>query len=42
MTYETFRIPVKVIFIDLTDMLSGLVRTSLPVSSASCDSDGSP
>jgi hypothetical protein len=41
-TYETFRMPDRVILMLLTDMDSGLVRTSFPVSSVGCDSDGSP
>jgi hypothetical protein len=41
-TYETLRMPVNVMRMLLTDMDSGLVSTSLPVSSASCASDDSP
>ena len=40
--YETFRVPVSVIRKLLTDMDSGLFRTSFPLNSVSCDSEDSP
>jgi hypothetical protein len=40
--YETLRVPVKVMRILRTDSDSGLVRTSFPRSSVSCDSEDSP
>ena len=40
--HDTLRKPVNVTRIDLTDMDSAFVRTSLPESSASCASDDSP
>lgn len=40
--YETLRVPVSVMRTLRTDIDSGLVRTSFPLSSVSCDSDDSP
>lgn len=40
--YETLRVPVRVMRTLRTDIDSGLVRTSFPRSSVSCDSDDSP
>ena len=40
--YETFRMPFSVILMLFTDMDSGFVRTSFPVSSVAGDSEGSP
>lgn len=41
-TYETLRVPVSVMRTLLTEMDSGLLRTSFPLSSVSFDSDDSP
>jgi hypothetical protein len=42
LAYEIFRTPFRVIRMLFTDVDSGFVRTSFPVSSAFCASEGSP